>query len=273
MSLLVHCGAERTAWEDLTKVKTPDPTNTHVPIPHHNFVEMVREALPENGFQVVQEEHALSKDGQSYFGVIKIEDPEFPSGLDGFSRVIGLRNSHNKRIAAGLVSGSQVFVCDNMAFSGEVQLTHKHTSQVQAALPRLVADAILGLKPLLNAERQRVKAYRAHDLGTGQEYEVDHLLMEMLRRDAVSSSQIGKAWDNWINPPHPEFEERSLWSLFNAVTEAHKGTGMRTLFLRSLSLHKMCDEITDFAPMVISDAQENDFVDVEAEEVNGLVVS
>jgi hypothetical protein len=33
--------------------------------------------------------------------------------------VLGLRNSHDKRFPAGLVGGSAVFVCDNLAFSGE----------------------------------------------------------------------------------------------------------------------------------------------------------
>ena len=265
MSLLVHCGAERTEWEDLMKVVTPESTNTHVPIPHHELVELVRESLPENGFQVVQEEHALSKDGQNYFGVMKIEDPSFPADQDGFARVIGLRNSHNKRIAAGLVSGSTVFVCDNMAFSGEVQVTHKHTSKVMEALPMMVREAVVGLKPLLTAERQRVKAYRAHQLGVGLELTVDHLFMEALRRGALTASQLGKAWAHWEKPPHEEFEERSMWSWFNSVTEAHKGTGMRTLFNRSMALHDMCDSVVGFEGLIIN---------TQAEEVSdGVLVS
>lgn len=245
MSLLVHCGAEKVNWDRLTSVKTPESTDTHVPIPHHELVERVREEIPNTNLIVKQEEHALSKDGMNYFGVIRIEDPKHPAEKDGFSRVIGLRNSHNKRLAVGLVSGSSVFVCDNLAFSGEITVTRKHTSLVMDNLNEMIATALNGLQPLLSAERQRMIAYRSHNLET-DEHEVDHILMEMLRKGAITGSQITKAWNHWVNPPHKEFEERTLWSLFNSATHAYKGTGMRTLFQRSKTLHNMCDDIADF---------------------------
>lgn len=250
MSLLVHCGAEKVDWEKLTKVPLPEATETHVPIAHHDLVDRVREELPRNNLQVIQEEHALSKDGMNYFGIMRIEDPDFPADKDGFSRVVGLRNSHNKRLSVGLVSGSSVFVCDNLAFSGEIQLMRKHTSQVMDALPEMIHTAVNSLRPLLDAERQRVKAYRAHGLDRSK-IKVDHLFMEMFRQGALTGSQLSKAWEHWENPPHEEFEERSMWSLFNSVTDSYKGTGMRTLFKRSRKLHDMCDEIVDFKPITL----------------------
>ena len=246
---MIHCGAELATWEDLQKVETPAPTDSHIPIPHHDLVNRVRDELPRHHLEVVQEEHALSKDGLNYFGVMRIEDPEHPADQDGFSRVVGIRNSHNKRMAVGLVSGTSVFVCDNMAFSGEIQALRKHTSRVMDALPEMISTAVTGVKPLLNAERQRVKSYRAHQL-EDNEYEVDHIMMDMLRRGVLTGSQLSKAWDHWANPPHEEFEDRNMWSLFNSVTEAYKGTGMRTLFQRSRHLHDMCDELTGFTPIL-----------------------
>jgi hypothetical protein len=251
MGLLVHCGAERTTWEELEKVPTPTPTKTHMPVPHHEFVNRIRTALPHYGLQVVQEEHALSNDQQSYFGVLRVEDADNPAEKDGFSRVVGVRNSHNKKLAAGLVSGSSVLVCDNLAFSGEVRVSHKHTSQIFDALDDLIDKAVGRLKPLLVAERHRVEAYRNYMLGCGREAEVDVFFMSLMRKKALTPSNIGKAWDNWAEPKHEEFQERNMWSLFNAVTEAHKGVGMRTLFTRSKHLHAVCDEIVGFQPLDI----------------------
>ena len=56
--------------------------------------------------------------------------------------MLGLRNSHDKTFPAGIVAGSAVFICDNLAFSGEVKLARKHTTHITRDLPRLVQSAV-----------------------------------------------------------------------------------------------------------------------------------
>lgn len=41
-------------------------------------------------------------------------------------RVLGLRNSPDKMFPAGIVAGASVFVCDNLSFSGVINLARKH---------------------------------------------------------------------------------------------------------------------------------------------------
>jgi hypothetical protein len=266
MGMLLHCGAERAEWEIIESVRTPAPTASHVPIPHHELVNRVREALPNYGLSVTQEEHALSKDHQTYFGLMRVSDSNRGDAGDQFSRVVGIRNSHNKRLAAGLVSGSHVFVCDNLAFSGEVQVHRKHTAHIFDALPEIIDVAVGRLRPLLIAERQRFEAYRNFELGAGQEDFVDVLLMSMMRKGALAPSALGKVWEHWENPPHKEFKERNMWSLFNSVTEAYKGTGVRTLYNRSRLLHSFCDEVVEFAP-VVGDVSVTDIMAEELETI------
>ena len=48
------------------------------------------------------------------FGVLDLE-----TQMDGCRFAIGLRNSHDKNFRLSLTVGVRVFVCSNMAFSGD----------------------------------------------------------------------------------------------------------------------------------------------------------
>ena len=73
-----------------------------------------------------------------------INEPELFS--DGYSvsksyrYVIGMRNSNDMKFPAGLVLGIAPFVCDNLAFTGEVTVARKHTTNIKRDLPMLITD-------------------------------------------------------------------------------------------------------------------------------------
>src|SRR5947208_12287618 len=61
------------------------------------------------------------------FGVMVLN-----TGFDRGSFSIGLRNSNDKTMRLALTAGYRVFVCDNMAFSGDfTPLLHKHTRNLE----------------------------------------------------------------------------------------------------------------------------------------------
>jgi len=124
-SLLLHCGGTTVTREDLLAVPTPPATGTWFPLPHLELLTEVEELLTGAGFELESSAHALSHDGARYFGVIQVRLPAKED--NGYGWVVGLRNSHDKTYPAGLVAGTRVFVCDNLAFTGEVRLTRKHT--------------------------------------------------------------------------------------------------------------------------------------------------
>ncbi len=55
-----------------------------------------------------------------------------------------VRNSHDKTFPAGIVAGTQVPVCDNLSFAGEISLARKHTSNILAPKERL-RSILLGI--------------------------------------------------------------------------------------------------------------------------------
>jgi hypothetical protein len=99
---------------ELAQIPVPEATSTHKPIPHHVIVEGLVETLSFRHIGVVNEEFAVSADGMKMFGVLDLE-----TQMEGCRFAIGIRNSHDKSIRLGLTAGLRVFVCSNMAFSGD----------------------------------------------------------------------------------------------------------------------------------------------------------
>lgn len=218
-NLMLHAGGFHVERPQLDLVKTPEPIEDRgwFPIPHSVLLEQVTDALGNTGLQVVNEAHALARDGQRYFGLLELQ----ATGTD-YTTVVGLRNSHDMSFAAGLVVGSMVFVCDNLAFSGEIKLARKHTRFIMRDLPQLTHAAIGRLTAVKERQDLRIAAYKNTDLSHAQ---ADHLIMELARARVVNPTQILKVYDEYKNPRHQEHQDfrGAAWGLFNAVTEITKG--------------------------------------------------
>ena len=168
--MLLHCGAELVSRAQLYQVPTPRNTETWYPLPHSRVLNEVHNQLDACGFIVTEEAHALSHDGQRYFGVLNISLPG--RGIFEWTWAVGIRNSHDKTFPAGLVAGTKVFCCDNLAFSGEVQIARKHTRYAERDLRHLTARAVGELGSKLHGIDQRILCYnetrindqRAHDI-------------------------------------------------------------------------------------------------------------
>jgi hypothetical protein len=247
MSLLIHCGAEACSLDRLQEIETPEGTKTHKPVSHYDLVEMVKEALPEHGMVLDQEEHAISRDSMNYFGILGVHDADTP--LDELKaehrRVIGVRNSNTKRFGVGIVGGTSVLVCDNLSFCGEHKHTRKHTVHVLDFLPDLIATSLKAMKPMFEANDARIDAYK--DCEINSQRAADHMFMNLLREDVLSGARLKKASDHWQNPEHEEFSDRNLWSFYNSVTHAHKGLGVRTMYPKSIKLQSLCDKTCNFS--------------------------
>src|SRR6516225_11090270 len=113
-STLIGYSGRTIGREELALVPTPAATETHRPIPHHEVVQALIETLGFRHIGVVHDEYAVSPDGMRMFGVLDLET-EFL----GCRFAIGLRNSHDKTMRLALVCGHRVFVCSNMAFTGD----------------------------------------------------------------------------------------------------------------------------------------------------------
>ena len=186
---------------------------------------------------MVNEAHGMSADGARYFGLLQIVNGDKEGD---YCYVLGLRNSHDKRFPAGLVVGSGVFVCDNLAFSGEIKIARKHTRFIMRDLPGLVSGAVGQLGDRWHEQAHRIDTYRRHELSEAQAHD---LVIRALDNRAITVTQVPAILQEWRTPRHPEFAEdgRTAWRFFNAVTESAKAGGLWTLPQRTQALHGLLD--------------------------------
>ncbi len=233
-NLILHCGAEAVERDALKSVRTPVATPTWQPVPHLRLVEQVERALAASQLTVVNQAHALSHGGDRYFGLLQVQN----GGVNpDYAWVLGLRNSHDKRFPAGIVAGAAVFVCDNLSFSGEVQLARKHTTRIERDLPMLTERAIGQLVERWHSQDVRIVRYREAAINDATAHD---LMIRAVDVGVLPCSNLPKVLTEWREPTHPEFQPRNTWSLFNAFTEALKGN-LPLLPRRTQALHGLMD--------------------------------
>lgn len=228
----------RTALEG---VVLPPATDSYQPIKHSWLLDELSDKLADIGITFGEQHHGLSHDGARYFGVIH---------LNGFAGVesdlqmpmMGVRNSLDKRFGAQVCFGNQIMVCANLCFWGTYMLGRKHTTNIMLDLPEMISSTLENIPAMNEVQNKRFDAYRDHRLA---QTAADHMVIEMLRHDAVNSARIGKVVNEWDNPTF-DHGDRSVWRMFNAATQALKGVNAHEMPQRTIALTQVCDEAVGF---------------------------
>ena len=152
--------------------------------------------------------------------------------------ILGLRNSHDKTFPAGITAGAQVFVCDNLSFSGEVKLARKHTRFIVRDLPQLVGRAIGKLMEKWHDQDRRISVYKEKRIADVTAHD---LIIRSCDVGVCSNRLIPAVLSEWRQPRYKEFGKRNIWSLFNAFTESLKTGNLAELPKRTEALHGLLD--------------------------------
>ena len=167
------------------------------------LIEEVEQVLRSNGLSVVNRAHSLTHDGLRYFGLMEIENGVIPQGLRVGARAKKLARQN---VPAGIVAGANVFVCDNLSFSGEIKIARKHTRFILRDLPFLTERAIGRLMELWHHQDQRIGAYKGKDLSDSSAHD---LIIRSTDVRACTPRQILAILREWRNPRHEEFHART----------------------------------------------------------------
>lgn len=241
-SLMLHRGGWEATKADLDAVPVPDSTPSYHPVPYGRFVEEVELHVPRFGLQIQSGAFALAREWNQMFGVLTCVNGK-PAG--DYALAIGLRSSYDRSLAVGVTAGgTRCFVCDNLAFFGEVTAQRKHTVHVFRDLPDLIYRMLAQVSSMRERIDGEIAAMKVRDLPPAH---ANHLMIEAIKRNVLPASRLPKVIEAWEKPKHEEFRSRTAWSLFNAFTEVQKGAGPRaqmegslrlsSLFRRELSLN------------------------------------
>ena len=203
----------------LALVPTPNPTQTWRPVPHIDVVDAVENAIANRGMAIESERFGLARDQQKMFGVITLANRSNPE----WTRCIGVRNSHDRSFAAGICCGVSVLVCSNLCFGGEFVIKRRHTSGIDLA--SMVEETMDALADGYLSFEERL--LDLHDMPVTDD-QARILVVRAAESGAIPSCDILAVFGEYLEPRHPEFRERTKWSLLNAFTEiAHKYTPAR----------------------------------------------
>ncbi len=217
LNMMLHCGGVSSDLSEVSLVPTPTPTASHFPVSHRLMIDLAQDGFRAAGLEVLQECYGLRHNGQEMFGMFRVGFPGHDDTDHG--TIMGIRNSHIKSFAAALALGSHVFVCDNLAISGEIRLARKHTRHILRDLPRVVTTAVGRLTHHRKTEEERITAYKATEL---TDVETHDLVCRALRSQAIGGGKVSQVLEQWYAPAHEDFEPRTMWSLQNCFTEVWK---------------------------------------------------
>jgi hypothetical protein len=212
-ALVLHAGAFASTIEEVKAVPVPRNTDTYEAISHINIIDAVMTCADQYNLPVKSAKYGLTKDGSRMFGVVDFE----AGSLEGMGWMIGFRNSYDKSMAAGICSGTRVFVCDNMAFSGEFNVTRKHIPGNEFIME--IRSSFSSLPANLEQIAESVNLMKA------QYIEPDYaklFIFEAVNRGYIPASQLTEVWKEYTEPRHEEFIDPTKHNLLMAFTENAK---------------------------------------------------
>lgn len=247
-TLMAHCGAEIAEIEAVRSVPVPEPDETWHPIPHGLAVDLVEKQIAENGFEIRRRQFALQdgriekRDNLEWAGakLFGVYDLVLPWDGDGdFTMALGLRNSMDMSFAYSLVGGSRVFVCDNLAFSGAVEMRKKHTVNILDGLEELVASTVLAVSDLFVEDTERFEVWKTRRIGLDEATDFVCEVQEagalpirgipVIRSLFRDGEATGKFLPGGRLGGYEAFRDPTVWSLYNHFSEFAKAQKINAL--------------------------------------------
>jgi hypothetical protein len=232
--VLLHCGGQSATRKDIETIPVPEQTDTYMPVPHNKLIDTVGgigfKVLQPHGYRMVGESFGLSRNGKQFFGVLT-----YKNGNDGLGLSVGFRNSYDKSMTIGICSGAKVFVCDNLAFHGNVTVLRKHTANVWTMLEEQTIGVLF--KSLDNYE-----AICIDMAGMKETVITDDTAFRTLGllygHKTLSLRQLEQARKEWVKPSFEDFAmKKDMWRLYNAGTFALKSCKPGAVMEKHIELH------------------------------------
>jgi len=211
--LTLHCGARRVEEGELEQYLAPQPQGRWYPIAHSRVLQIAKTSLAEAGYEIQKMELGVTKEGNRFFGVMNLASQLVP----GVCLAIGIRSSVDKSFPLGFCAGQRVFCCDNLAFRSELIVKKRHTLNGERNFVGAIAGAVSQLAAFKEVEARRIEQMKELTLTADH---ADSLILRAYEREIIGARDLPWVLREWRNPGYPEFQDRTIWTLFNAFTSA-----------------------------------------------------
>jgi len=216
----------------LKQVPLPEATESYQPVSHYdlavNLAKVAGDILPDQ--TLLNSQFGLARNGNQLFGV-----HTFRNGSDEMGMSIGFRNSYDKSMSVGIALGASVFVCENLAFTGDITIMRKHTINVWNDLEELMITTIYRSRANFTRIREDAEEMKRLNVDNDSAYKVMGLLFG---KGMLTPRQLPVMKREWLKPAYEDFQPRNLWSLYNAGTEALKSCQPNKIMEKHIKLHE-----------------------------------
>src|SRR5712691_9787920 len=219
-TLVSHVDTDIVTRAQLLAVPTPESTATFRPIPHIELVDMLDRVLNQASIHIRKEQFALRRDGAVLFGVLQLAYGEMGDGI----AALGLRTGNNKTMSLQICAGLSVFVCDNLAFRGDlIALKRKHTSGLN--LKQELTLSVIRFQEHFDRLTGEIADLKRQAL---PDVEAKALMHDVFAKGLMPVRLLPEVSKAYFEPSLLVFRPRTAWSLHNAFTGLSKEMPMST---------------------------------------------
>jgi len=234
MTLLAK-NKEEVTLDDLRKIPLPEPTESYKPVGHYDLIFNIAGIADNilNEYELTRKSFGTARNGNQMFGVLTYNNQQASDDDLGLS--IGFRNSYDKSMSVGICIGASVLVCDNMVFQGEITVLRKHTKNVWESLRDMAITTIYQSQTKFSQLTNQIESLKDQRITDRQAFQTMGLLYG---KDVISTRQLPRVKREWTEPSYEQFEPRTMWSLYNAITEALKTSPPSKIMEKHINLHE-----------------------------------
>jgi Domain of unknown function (DUF932) len=211
---LSHARSDLVTRADLMMIPPPAPTPTWRPIAHGDLLTAIDRQILVRGITIRGEKFAVQREGARLFAVLDLSI----EGSEEFCAAMGVRTANDHSMALEIAVGVKVFVCDNLAFSGDlIALRRKHTAKFD--LNADISRAVDRYQAHLMVLRQNIATIREAAL---TDEAAKATIFEAFRQEILPVRYFKRVAEAYFNPS-PEMTDvapRTLWGLHNAFTRS-----------------------------------------------------
>jgi hypothetical protein len=207
--------SEIVSRDQLVAYPVPPATSRWRPIPHAELVATMLDQLAQIDLHPTREQYAVGSKGLALFGALDLAGPRSDRAM-----AIGFRHSNDKALAVQVVGGARVFVCDNLALSGEKIALRKHSRGLHLAA--IIREGLAKWREAYGRFERSIVDAESRRL-TDDEAKV--ALFDMRYDGVLPVSIFDEAATNYFKAETLGYEDsapRSAWGLHNACTRAVK---------------------------------------------------
>ena len=232
LGILYHSHSQLVTRSELMTIPPPPGAPTWKPIAHADLIQAIDRQLAVRGIEIRKEQFAIQRQGARLFAVL---DLAIEASTESCA-AMGIRTANDRSMALEIAVGVKVFVCDNLAFSGDlIALRRKHTTKFD--LNADISRAVDRYQAHLLVLQRSIAAIQETPVSDG---EAKILIFDAFRQDILPIRYFKRVSETYFDPAAEmtDVQPRTYRGLHNAFTRSVREMAPAPAFQATTDLGK-----------------------------------